>query len=63
MALFFKGMVTMDVKSDPKAAIALLEEALKILPGSPITGRIDEILPQLKEQAGSEEKGGKEEKK
>lgn len=55
MAMFFKGMVTMDVTRDAKAAIALLEGAKMIAPETPIAEQIDRILPQIKEQAG----GGK----
>lgn len=54
LALFFKGMVTMDTTGDVKAAIGLLEEAKKILPASPIAQRIDQVLPQLQKQAGAE---------
>jgi len=52
MAMFFKGMVTMDVSRDAKAAIALLEGAKEIAPDSPIAEQIERILPQLKAQAG-----------
>jgi len=55
MAMFFKGMVTMDVSRDVSAAVSLLESAKKIAPESPIADQIDRILPQLKAQAG----GGK----
>ncbi|MBZ0151556.1 MAG: thioredoxin family protein [Planctomycetes bacterium] len=54
LALFFKGMVTMDTTGDVKAAIGLLEEAKKILPESPIAQRIDQVLPELQKQAGEE---------
>lgn len=63
MAMFFKGMVTMDVKGDAKAAVALLEEAQKLIPDSPIAGRIDEILPDLKKQVEDGKEGKKEEGK
>ncbi|MGC6488991.1 MAG: thioredoxin family protein [Planctomycetota bacterium] len=55
MALFFKGMVTMDVSRDVDAAVALLEDAKKIAPESPVAGQIERILPQIKAQGG----GGK----
>jgi thioredoxin-related protein len=56
LALFFKGMVTMDVDGDAKVAIECLEAAKKILPESPVAKRIDQVLPDLKKQA--DEKGG-----
>ncbi len=55
MAMFFKGMVTMDVTRDAAAAVALLEGAKAIAPKSPIAEQIDQVLPQIKAQAG----GGK----
>ena len=55
MALFFKGMVTMDVSRDVDAAVALLESALKVAPESPIAAQIERVLPQIKAQGG----GGK----
>ena len=55
MAMFFKGMVTMDVTRDAEAAVALLEGAKAIAPKSPIAEQIDQVLPQIKVQAG----GGK----
>lgn len=56
LALFFKGMVTMDVKSDPAAAIKALEEAKGLLPNSPVAKRIEQVLPELKKQVGGEKK-------
>ena len=55
MAMFFKGMVTMDVSRDAQAAVALLEGAKEIAPDSPIAEQIERILPQIKAQGG----GGK----
>ena len=55
MALFFKGMVTMDVSRDVDAAVALLESALKVAPESPIAAPSERVLPQIKAQGG----GGK----
>lgn len=49
LALFFKGMVTMDVKKDAKAAIDLLTEAQKLNPTSPVGQQIGAILPQLQQ--------------
>ena len=60
MAMFFKGMVTMDVSGDAKAAIAVLEAAQKILPKSAIAQQIERVLPQLKAAGGAGgEDGGK----
>ena len=63
LALFFKGMVTMDVNQDHKAAIEALEAAKALLPNSPVAKRIDQVLPELKKAAGGggekDEKGGK----
>jgi hypothetical protein len=50
LALFFKGMITMDVDGDAKAAVAALEAAKKILPDSPVGKQIDQILPELKKK-------------
>jgi thioredoxin-related protein len=59
MAMFFKGMVTMDVSRDAAAAVALLEEAKKIMPDSPIAQQIDRVLPQIKAAGGGGGNGGK----
>lgn len=61
LALFFKGMVTMDVKSDAPAAIKTLEEAKGLLPNSPVAKRIEQILPELKKQADNDKGGEKKE--
>lgn len=61
LALFFKGMVTMDVKSDAAAAIKSLEEAKGLVPNSPVAKRIEQILPELKKQAGNDNGGEKKE--
>jgi thioredoxin-related protein len=61
MALFFKGMITMEVDNDAKAAVAALEAAKTILPESLVAKRIDEILPEMKKQL--DDKKDKEEKK
>ncbi|MFN3239910.1 MAG: thioredoxin family protein [Planctomycetota bacterium] len=67
MALYFKGMVTMDVSGDAKAALALLEQAKAVAPKTPIAQQIDRVLPQLKaaaekgdggDEAGGEQTGG-----
>ena len=58
MAMFFKGMVTMDVTRDVAAAVALLEEAKKLVPDSAITQQIERVLPQIK-AAGGGGGGGK----
>lgn len=50
MALFFKGMITMDVDNDAKAAVAALEAAKAVLPSSPVAKQIEQILPELKKQ-------------
>jgi len=50
LALFFKGMITMDVDGDAKAAVAALEAAKKILPDSPVGKQIDQVLPELKKK-------------
>jgi thioredoxin-related protein len=47
LAQFFKGMVIMDARNDPKAAIAELEKARAIDPDSPIGKQVGMILPQL----------------
>jgi thioredoxin-related protein len=60
LALFFKGMVIMDSTQDVKAAIAALESAKKVLPKSPLIGRIEQILPEFRKQL--DESGEKEEK-
>ena len=52
LAMFFKGMVTMDVTRDAKAAAALLEAAKAVVPDSPLIQQIDRILPQIKAQGG-----------
>jgi thioredoxin-related protein len=60
LALFFKGMVQMDVDGDAKAAIAALEAGKAVAPESPIGKRIDKILPDLRKQLeGKQEEGGK----
>lgn len=59
LALFFKGMVTMDAKSDAPAAIKILEEAKGLLPNSPVAKRIEQILPELKKQGGEKKEEGK----
>jgi len=51
LAQFFKGMVIMDARNDPKAAIEELEKARKLDPESPIGKQIGMILPQLKRMA------------
>lgn len=51
IALFFKGMVIMDAKNDPKAAIVELEAAKALDEGSPIGKQVGMILPQLKKLA------------
>jgi thioredoxin-related protein len=61
LALFYKGMITMDVDGDVKAAIAALEASKALAPQSPVSKRIEQILPQLKQQPGGEDK--KDEKK
>ena len=58
MAMFFKGMVVMDVKADAKAAIAVLEAARKLDPKSPIAERIGQVLPQLQKQIKDGGDGG-----
>ena len=58
MAMFFKGMVTMDVSGDAKAAVAVLEAAKALAPKSPIGQQIDRILPQIKAQDGGDEQPG-----
>lgn len=65
VALFFRGMVGMDVNGDVKSTIAMLEEAQKLAPKSQIGQQIDMFMPQLKKQLEAKEKeaGGKEEKK
>lgn len=52
LALFFKGMVTMDVDGNAKAAIEALEAGKAVLPDSPVAKRIEQILPELKKQEG-----------
>ena len=62
MALFFKGMVTMDVDGNVKAAIEALEAGKAVLPDSPVGKRIEQILPELKKQEadkGEKKDGGK----
>jgi len=54
MALYFKGMITMDVSRDAAAAVALLEKAREVAPESPLVPQIDRVLPQLKKQAGGD---------
>ncbi len=56
MARFFKGMVTMDVTRDVAAAVALLEEAKKLVSDSAIAQQIERVLPQIKAAGGG---GGK----
>jgi len=58
MALFFKGMVTMDVSGDAKVAVELLEQAQKLAPKSPIAQQIERILPQIKAAGGGGKEGG-----
>jgi thioredoxin-related protein len=58
-ALFFKGMVQMDVDGDAKAAIAALEAGKAVAPESPIGKRIDMILPNLRKQLEGKDEGGK----
>lgn len=59
LALFFRGMVTMDVDGDTKAAIAALEAAQAVLPESPVAKRIEQVLPELKKQDSGKKDGGK----
>lgn len=61
LALFFKGMVTMDAKNDAAAAIKSLEEAKALVPNSPVAKQIEQILPDLKKQAGNDKGGEKKE--
>ncbi len=58
IALFFKGMVGMDVNGDVKAAITLLEQAKALAPKSQIGEQIDMFMPQLKKQLEKKEKEG-----
>jgi hypothetical protein len=51
----------MDVKSDAPAATKILEEAKGLLPNSPVAKRIEQILPELKKQAGNDKGGEKKE--
>ncbi|MCB9879817.1 MAG: thioredoxin family protein [Planctomycetes bacterium] len=57
MALFFKGMITMDTTGDAKAALELLEKAKAIDTTSLIAQQIEQIMPQIKAQEG--QGGGK----
>ncbi len=57
MAMFFKGMVTMDTSGDAKAAVAVLEAAQKLAPDSPVGQQIAAILPRIKQQIRDD--GGK----
>lgn len=50
LALFFKGMVLMDATQDAKAAVEALEAAKALLPKSPLVGRIDQVLPEIRKQ-------------
>lgn len=59
LALFFKGMVIMDAKQDAKAAIAALEAARQLVPKSPLVGRIDQLLPELRKQLPTDDQGEK----
>lgn len=59
LALFFKGMVQMDVDGDAKTAIAALEAGKAVLPDSPVSKRIDQMLPELKKQLEKKDEGGK----
>ena len=63
LAMFFQGMLTMDVEADAKTALATLEAAKALAPESPIGKRIDQILPELKQQVekdkGEKKEGGK----
>ena len=63
LALFFKGMITMDVDGDAKAAVAALEAAKQIMPDSPVGKRIDKVLPQLKKKVDDKKDDKKDEKK
>jgi thioredoxin-related protein len=63
LALFFKGMITMDVDGDPKAAVAALEASKKIMPNSPVGQQIDQILPELKKKVDEKKEDKKDEKK
>lgn len=58
LALFFKGMVTMDVSGDAKSAVASLEAAKALLPESPVAKRIEQVLPELKKQLEQKKDGG-----
>jgi thioredoxin-related protein len=55
IALFFKGMITMDTSGDVKAAIESLEAAKALKPESAIGKRIDTLLPKLKQQMPKED--------
>ena len=58
LALFFKGMVTMDVDGNAKNAIEALEAGKAVLPNSPVAKRIEQILPELKKQLEEKKEGG-----
>lgn len=64
IALFFKGMVTMEARNDPAAAVELLKSALALNAESPIGKQVEMILPQLEKMAKAKAAdGGNDQKK
>lgn len=59
MALFFKGMVMVQGKNDPVAALAEWKAAMDLKPTSPIGKQIEVQLPRLQKMADAKKGDGK----